>query len=456
MLNLLLLFIPLTFVIYVVYKGWNASFSMMLAAILVCIVSRMDIVSTIVSGTNNETALFLTGIQSAVSMFFLKFLAANLFGQIIVQTGAARSISKFLTTTFVERGRGFARKLLAAYVFMLVAIIFGFGGLDAFVCVFTLLPIGMEIFRQNDIPRRLLPAILLAGVTTATCCPGTPLLSGNILASMFFGGTATTAALIPGLVGVAVILVCDCVYIYSALKKAEQRDEHFTPGGAIKLGDASTEERLPNAAIAFCPLLIVALLNMIFGIDVVLALTAGSLFAAVFMYNYIATPTAKITPYKSLVEEGITKGGIIFIPMAIQMALATVIQGTNGFAYLNDVLTDLALNTSSYLSYVISATFSGFLAGNAIAGIQLSAMIFMPLVDQIAITPAAMHRIGCFAISILDTIPINAAVISALVTCGLTHKEGYGPIFRTTVLYVFFGMLAVLLICILFPSLAMV
>ena len=111
MLNLLLLFIPLTFVIYVVYKGWNASFSMMLAAILVCIVSRMDIVSTIVSGTNNETALFLTGIQSAVSMFFLKFLAANLFGQIIVQTGAARSISKFLTTTFVERGRGFARKL---------------------------------------------------------------------------------------------------------------------------------------------------------------------------------------------------------------------------------------------------------------------------------------------------------------------------------------------------------
>ena len=88
------------------------------------------------------------------------------------------------------------------------------------------------------------------------------------------------------------------------------------------------------------------------------------------------------------------------------------------------------------------------------AGIQLSAGIFMPLLGQISITPAAMHRIGCFAISILDTIPINAAVISGLMTCGLTHKEGYGPIFRTTVLYIFYGMLAVILMCILFPGLA--
>ena len=51
-------------------------------------------------------------------------------------------------------------------------------------------------------------------------------------------------------------------------------------------------------------------------------------------------------------------------------------------------------------------------------------------------------------------IPINAAVISGLATCGLTHKEGYMPIFRTTVLYIFFGMLAVILMCVLFPGLA--
>lgn len=458
MVDLLLLLIPLAFVIFVVYKGLNPTFSMILAAILVALVSRMDVAATILGtgvGPTAEPSLLLSGVQSAVSMFLLKFLSANLFGQILVQTGAARSISRTLTRVIVDRGHGFTRKLLAAYVFMLIAIIFGFGGLDAFVCIFTLMPIGMEIFRQNDMPRRLLPGVLFAGVTTAVCCPGTPLTNGNILASMFFG-TATTAAFVPGMVGVVVILACDCIYIYSALKKAEKRDEHFTPGGNIQLNDSASDEKLPNFVLSIIPLLVVAVMNMILGVDVVIALMCGALVAAVTLCNHIVTPTARIKPYVDIVGQGISAGGMIFIPMAFQQGLATVIQGTNGFAYLSQLLTDLAMNTSPYLSYAISATFSGFLAGNAVAGIQLSAGIFMPLLGQISITPAAMHRIGCFAISILDTIPINAAVISGLMTCGLTHKEGYGPIFRTTVLYIFYGMLAVILMCILFPGLAAV
>lgn len=456
MVDLLLLLIPLAFVIFVVYKGLNPTFSMILAAILVALVSRMDVAATILGtgvGPTAEPSLLLSGVQSAVSMFLLKFLSANLFGQILVQTGAARSISRTLTRVIVDRGHGFTRKLLAAYVFMLIAIIFGFGGLDAFVCIFTLMPIGMEIFRQNDMPRRLLPGVLFAGVTTAVCCPGTPLTNGNILASMFFG-TATTAAFVPGMVGVVVILACDCIYIYSALKKAEKRDEHFTPGGNIQLNDSASDEKLPNFVLSIIPLLVVAVMNMILGVDVVIALMCGALVAAVTLCNHIVTPTARIKPYVDIVGQGISAGGMIFIPMAFQQGLATVIQGTNGFAYLSQLLTDLAMNTSPYLSYAISATFSGFLAGNAVAGIQLSAGIFMPLLGQISISPAAMHRIGCFAISILDTIPINAAVISGLMTCGLTHKEGYGPIFRTTVLYIFYGMLAVILMCILFPGLA--
>lgn len=458
MLDLLLLLIPLAFVIFVVYKGLNPTFSMILAAILVCLVERMDVLQCFLgtgAGPTAEPGLMISGVTSAVTMFLLKFLAANLFGQIIVQTGAARSISTTLTRVIVDRGHGFTRKLLAAYVFMLIAIIFGFGGLDAFVCIFTLMPIGMEMFRQNDMPRRLLPAVLFAGVTTAVCCPGTPLTNGNILASMFFG-TATTAAFIPGIVGVIVILACDCIYIYSALKKAEKKDEHFTPGGNIRTDENADDAKLPNFVLSIIPLLIVAVMNMILGLDVVLALMAGAVVAAVTLYRYIITPEARLKPYMDMVSKGINAGGAIFIPMAFQQGLATVIQGTNGFAHLSNILTDLAINTSPYLSYAISATFSGFLAGNAVTGIQLSAGIFNPLLDQIAITPAAMHRIGCFAISILDTIPINAAVISGLVTCGLTHKEGYGPIFRTTVLYIFFGMLAVILMCILFPGLCAV
>ena len=140
--------------------------------------------------------------------------------------------------------------------------------------------------------------------------------------------------------------------------------------------------------------------------------------------------------------------------MAIQMGLATVIQASSGFAYLSDLFTAMATKVNPLIAWATSASLSGFLAGNAVAGLQLSAGIFGPIAQDIGLNLSAAHRIGCFAISILDTIPINAAVISALMTCGLTHKEGYGPIFRTTVLYIFIGMVAVILMCMLFPGLA--
>ena len=122
--------------------------------------------------------------------------------------------------------------------------------------------------------------------------------------------------------------------------------------------------------------------------------------------------------------------------------------------FLTEIFTNMANKTNAIVAWATSASLSGFLAGNAIAGLQLSAGIFAPIADQIGLSLPAAHRIGCFAISILDTIPINAAVISGLMTCGLTHKEGYMPIFRTTVLYIFFGMIAVIAMCLLFPGLA--
>ena len=74
MVDLLLLLIPLAFVIFVVYKGLNPTFSMILAAILVALVSRMDVAATILGtgvGPTAEPSLLLSGVQSAVSMVLL-------------------------------------------------------------------------------------------------------------------------------------------------------------------------------------------------------------------------------------------------------------------------------------------------------------------------------------------------------------------------------------------------
>ncbi|MCR5784221.1 MAG: hypothetical protein K6G40_01075 [Eubacterium sp.] len=451
MTGLLLLLIPLAFVIYTVYKGLNPTISMLIGALLVCVVEGINPMTGII-GSQMEPSTFVTGLQSACAMFFFVFIMANLFGQVYMWTGGAKSIANALTNIVVRNSTGFNAKMKAIYAFMAVSIVFGFGGLDAFVCVFTLLPIGLMMFEKYDIPRKLLPATLFAGVTTAVCCPGTPLSCGNILASMFLG-TKTTAAFIPGLVGVIVIFACDVIYLYKAVKKAELNGEHFERGGANMPPD-NGDEKLPHPLLALLPLLTVAIMNLVFGINVSVSLLAGVLVACVTMSGSIMTPESKFKPYLELGNKGIAAAAMTFVPMAIQMALATLIQATNGYAFLSEIFTNMATSTNALIAWATSASLSGFLAGNAIAGLQLSAGIFTPIAEQIGLSLPAAHRIGCFAISILDTIPINAAVISGLMTCGLTHKEGYMPIFRTTVLYIFFGMIAVIAMCMLFPGLA--
>jgi H+/gluconate symporter-like permease len=429
---------------WAVYKGLNSVVACTIAAIIVCFVSGLPVVETM-------TGTFVNGMTFIFSMMFLKFLAANLFGQIYTMSGAALSVAHFFRRIFVQNATGFKKKLITVYMFMGIAILFGFGGLETFVCIFTLLPIGMALFRDADIPRRLLPATLMAGISAAVCCPGTPLTNGNILAGVFFRGTPTTAGLIPGLIGVIVVLVLDGIYLYKAVKKADAAGVHFDIGDS-KLREDSGERKLPNAGLALIPLLVIAVMTMIFQITLEVALLSGILLACILFAGNISNRKQLLKPYVNIADSGAMQASLVIIFMVVQMGLATVIQSTQAFAFVSGIFADMP--THPLVRFASAASLTGFLAGNAITGIQFSADIFLPLAETLGLSANAMHRISCFAVSILDTVPINGAVISSLVTCGLSHKEGYFPIFMTTLLNIFVGLVVVVLMLMAFPALA--
>jgi H+/gluconate symporter-like permease len=52
---------------------------------------------------------------------------------------------------------------------------------------------------------------------------------------------------------------------------------------------------------------------------------------------------------------------------------------------------------------------------------------------QAGVSPAAMHRVGSLASAVFDTLPIGGSVMMMLGLAGLTHREGYKPIFFVTV-----------------------
>ena len=84
---------------------------------------------------------------------------------------------------------------------VLVCALLTYGGVSLFVVVFAVYPFAAEMFRQSDIPKRLIPATIALGAFTFTmdALPGTPQIQ-NIIPTTFFG-TDTWAAPVLGMIG---------------------------------------------------------------------------------------------------------------------------------------------------------------------------------------------------------------------------------------------------------------
>ena len=105
---------------------------------------------------------------------------------------------------------------------MLSCAIITYGGVSLFVAAFAIYPIGAALFRETDIPKRLLPpAIALGAFTfTMTAIPGTPQIQNTI--PMAYFGTDTFAAPVLGIVAALIMLLGGMFWLTLRLKKARE------------------------------------------------------------------------------------------------------------------------------------------------------------------------------------------------------------------------------------------
>lgn len=114
------------------------------------------------------TDTFMQALGNYVMQFFPLFLLGALFGQLMADSGAAQSIS-----------HGIVSKLDTHHVVLTVVLacaLLTYGGVSLFVVAFAIYPISRELFRQANVPKRLIPASIALGsfTFTMTALPGTP------------------------------------------------------------------------------------------------------------------------------------------------------------------------------------------------------------------------------------------------------------------------------------------
>ena len=109
------------------------------------------------------TQVFMPALGGFIISYFPMFLTGAIFGKLMTISGFAESIASWVARVVGARHAIFITALLSA--------LFTYGGIDAWVVVFTVFPIAKSLFQQADIPKRLIPAAIATGPSRSPSAP---------------------------------------------------------------------------------------------------------------------------------------------------------------------------------------------------------------------------------------------------------------------------------------------
>ena len=195
----LIVLASLCFLMFVAYRGYSVILFAPVAALGAVLLTDPSLVAPMFTG------LFMDKMVSFLKLYFPVFMLGAIFGKVIELSGFSKSI-----VTAAIRLFGPQRAILSI---VLVCALLTYGGVSVFVVVFAVYPFASELFRQGNIPKRLIPGAIALGAFTFTmdALPGTPQIQ-NIIPTTFFG-TNTWAAPVLGTLGGVFILILGMSYL---------------------------------------------------------------------------------------------------------------------------------------------------------------------------------------------------------------------------------------------------
>jgi H+/gluconate symporter-like permease len=176
-----------------------------------------------------------------LARFFPLFLLGALFGKLMEDSGSVTAIAHFMTQRL-----GLQRAMLAV---VLAGALVTYGGVSLFVAFFVLAPMTQELFREANIPRRLMPAAIVLGTSTFTmsAMPHTPSIQNAI--PMPFFGTTPFAAPGLGILASLIMLGFGLWWLGRETTAAKRNGEGFGGGAPTPADRPVTDETLRERAV---------------------------------------------------------------------------------------------------------------------------------------------------------------------------------------------------------------
>lgn len=401
-LEFIILILGLAVLIYSAMKGLNVIFMAPVAAVLIAVLSRMEILPAYL-----ET--FMTGAVTYIKNFFPMFMGGAILGRIMQDSGAAEAIARWII-------KGIGPKYAALAVVVACGVL-TYGGVSLFVVVFTMFPLGMALYKEANIPKHMLAGAIALGSFSFTMAafPGSPQIQ-NIIPTKFFGTTAS-AAPITGLIAGLVMWAIGQWYLEKKTRQYQKEGRGFVPGPNDFIPPEGAD--LPHPLISLLPLVLTIITLNFLKQNVVVALTAGVLLGLILWWK-------RLVHKGKTLEAGATEATIAMFNTASVVGFGAVVAAAPGFTVFKDLV--LSIPGNPLVSLAVSTNLLAGVSGSASGGLNIALNALAQNYLALGVNPQLAHRISTIACGALDTLPHNGAIITLFKVVGTTHKEAYGDI----------------------------
>jgi H+/gluconate symporter-like permease len=395
------------------------------------------------------TQVFMTALGGFVIKYFPLFLLGAIFGRLMNDSGSAETIARAIVS------RVGPQRAIAAIV--MACAVLTYGGVSVFVVAFSVYPIAATLFRQADIPKRLIPAaiVLGSGTFTMTAAPGTPSIQ-NAMPMPYFG-TDLFAAPAMGLVASVLMCGAGLAWLGQRHTRAIRRGEGYGVHLADIRDTSAADDRCPPLALAMLPLLLVITGAYVFTRIVIPSLDTSYLAEPRFgrvtlddvrgLWALIAALALAIGVTLAIhwprwrdlprsIDQGAISALYPIFNTASEVGYGTVIASLTAFALVRHGVVGLWPEmplVSEAIAVNVMAGITGSASGGL--GIALPALssTYRELGAAAGVSPEVLHRVAVLASGGLDSLPHNGAIITLLGICHLTHRESYPDLFVVSV-----------------------
>ncbi|MGL5560339.1 MAG: GntP family permease, partial [Paraclostridium dentum] len=384
----------------------------------------------------NYTEIYMVGFANFIKNYFPLFMTGAVFAKLMEEAGYAKSIAHFITKKL-----GKNKSVLAV---VLSGSLLTYGGVSLFV-------VASMLFKEADIPKRLIPGTIALGAFTftMTAMPGSPEIQ-NVIPMKYFG-TDTFAAPIIGIFASVLMLTLGMLWLTKRVKSARKNNEGYGTHNDSSIDE--NYENLPNIFKAITPIIIIFITNLFFSkvyyeningeylssFNTTLSNVSGtwSVIIAIVLADLfiILTNYKNIKNLKSVLDTGVSNSFRPLLNSSAIVGYGSVIKSLAVFSVIQTFI--FGISSNPIISEALSVNLICGLTASASGGLGISldalAPTYLQMSHALNISPEILHRIASLSSGGLDTLPHNGAVITTLAICGLTHKESYKDMFVTSV-----------------------